>query len=76
MFSLHLIISDMSGYITLESDKIVNVDYHVMGDCLRGEKAKIVILFAHLSFLSEMQNMIFNGAKNIILNMYTCVLYG
>ena len=54
MFSLHLMISDMSGNITSESDTIVNVDYHVMGGCLRGGKAEIVILFAHLYFLSEL----------------------
>ena len=62
MFSLHLMISDMSGYITSEPETIVNVDCHVMVGCLREKKAEKVIIFAHLYLLSQLQNIIFNDA--------------
>ena len=35
MFSLHLMIADMLGYIPSTSNIIVNVDNYVMRDCLR-----------------------------------------
>ena len=35
MFSLHLMIADMLGYIPSTSNIIANVDNYVMRDCLR-----------------------------------------
>ena len=46
------------------------------GVVLENKTAEIVIIFAHLYFSLELQNIISNEAKNIICDMYTCVLYG
>ena len=72
MFSLHL----MMGYMPSKSNTIFNVDNDAMGGCLRKKIAEIVIVSARLYFVLELQNIISNKTKNIILNMYTCLPYG
>ena len=68
MFSLHLMIADMLSYIPPKSDTSVNVDNYFMRGCPRKKKiTEILICYTHLNLLLELQNIISNEAKNIIL---------
>ena len=56
MFSFHLMIANMLGYIPSKCNTIVNVDnYLKKGLILENKTAEISILFAHLYLLLELQ---------------------
>ena len=76
MFSLHLMTANMLGYFPSKSNTIVNVDNYVMRACFKKTKLMNYQFYLHFFLLLEMQNIKSNEAKNIILDMYTCVPYG
>ena len=75
MFSLHLMIDDILGYMPSKSNTIFNVDNDAMGIVLENKNVKILTVSGHLYLLLELQIIISNKTKNVILNMYTCLPY-